>query len=142
MITILFLLPLIALVLLPFVPRTRVSDFTLATTIVIFLYSIYMSLLLDNSSTFQFLKTYAVFNTSFTFGVDGISMVFIVLTAFILPICVLVSRESIKMEVKQFYFCLLSIELLLFGVFTVLDILGFYVVYEAILIPMVLIIGV
>jgi NADH-quinone oxidoreductase subunit M len=69
-------------------------------------------------------------------------MAFILLTAFILPICVMVSREAIKMEVKQFYFCLLSIELLLFAVFSVLDILGFYVVYEAILIPMVLIIGV
>lgn len=142
MITTLFLIPLIALVLLPLVPNSRASDFTLAATIVAFLYTVYLSLLIDNTSTFQFVKSYAFFNTSFTFGIDGISMAFILLTAFILPICVLVSREAIKMEVKQFYFCLLSIELLLFGVFSVLDILGFYVVYEAILIPMVLIIGV
>lgn len=128
--------------LLPLVPHSRVNDFTLATTVIAFLFSVYMSLLIDSSSTFQFITTYSVFNTSFTFGIDGISMAFILLTAFILPICVMVSREAIKMEVKQFYFCLLSIELLLFAVFSVLDILGFYVVYEAILIPMVLIIGV
>ncbi len=142
MISILFLIPLTALVLLPLVPHSRVNDFTLATTVIAFLFSVYMSLLIDSSSTFQFITTYSVFNTSFTFGIDGISMAFILLTAFILPICVMVSREAIKMEVKQFYFCLLSIELLLFAVFSVLDILGFYVVYEAILIPMVLIIGV
>jgi len=142
MISILFLIPLVALALLPLIPSSRASDFTLASTVIIFLYTVYLSLLVDSTATFQFLESFSIFNTSFTFGIDGISMAFILLTAFILPICVLVSRESIKFEVKQFYFCLLAIELLLFGVFSVLDILGFYVVYEAILIPMVLIIGV
>ena len=69
-------------------------------------------------------------------------MVFILLTAFIFPICVLVSQDYIKTGIKKFYWSLLSIEVLLFGVFTILDLLGFYVIYEGILIPMVLIIGI
>ena len=123
-------------------PSRRASDIALITTVVSFLYTVYLSLLVDNTSTFQFLHSFSVFNASFTLGIDGVSMAFVLLTAFIMPICVLVSREYIKMGVKQFYWCLVSIELLLFAVFTVLDVLGFYVVYEAILIPMVLIIGV
>jgi len=123
-------------------PSRRASDIALITTVASFLFTVYLSLLVDSTSSFQFLHSFSVFNASFTLGIDGISMAFVLLTAFIMPICVLVSREYIKMGVKQFYWCLISIELLLFAVFTVLDVLGFYVVYEAILIPMVLIIGV
>jgi NADH:ubiquinone oxidoreductase subunit 4 (subunit M) len=73
-------------------------------------------------------------------GVDGISMAYVLLTAALMPITVLVS--NIQQEIKKYYFSLISIELLLFGVFTIQDILGFYVAYEAILIPMIIIIGV
>jgi NADH:ubiquinone oxidoreductase subunit 4 (subunit M) len=59
-----------------------------------------------------------------------------------MPITILVSRDSIKQELKPYYFSLISIELLLFGVFSIFDLIGFYIAYEAILIPMIIIIGV
>lgn len=91
------------LVIIPLMPSRRTSDIALITTVASFLYTVYLSLLIDNTSSFQFLHSFSVFNTSFTLGIDGISMAFLLLTAFIMPICVLVSRDYIKMGVKQFY---------------------------------------
>lgn len=76
------------------------------------------------------------------FGVDGISLVFIALTALLMPISILVSYDSIKFMEKSFILCMIGMELLLMGVFTVIDILGFYVLFEGVLIPMYIIIGV
>jgi NADH-quinone oxidoreductase subunit M len=76
------------------------------------------------------------------FGTDGISMVFIVLTTLLIPICILVSWESIRYMEKAFILNLIAIEVLLIGVFTVIDLLGFYILFEGILIPMYLIIGI
>lgn len=76
------------------------------------------------------------------FGVDGISIFFIILTALLTPICVLISLKSIKYLIKEFLLCLLFIEVLLMGVFTILDLVGFYILFEGILIPMFLIIGI
>lgn len=75
-------------------------------------------------------------------GVDGISIFFIILTALLMPICILISVKSIKYLIKEFLLCLLFLEVLLIGVFSVLDLVGFYVLFEGILIPMFLIIGV
>lgn len=75
-------------------------------------------------------------------GIDGISILYIVLTALLIPICILVSWDTIKIFKKEYIICLLSIELLLIGVFSVLDILGFYICFEGVLIPMFLIIGI
>ena len=75
-------------------------------------------------------------------GIDGISILYIVLTALLIPICILVSWDSIKIFKKEFIISLISIELLLIGVFSVLDILGFYICFEGVLIPMYLIIGI
>lgn len=75
-------------------------------------------------------------------GIDGISILYIVLTALLIPICILVSWDTIKIFKKEFIISLISIELLLIGVFSVLDILGFYICFEGVLIPMYLIIGV
>ena len=76
------------------------------------------------------------------FGLDQISIPFILLTALLTPICILVSWKSIKYLVKEFIVCLLIIHLLLVGVFTSLNILLFYILFEIILIPMFIIIGV
>jgi len=90
----------------------------------------------------QYEESYNIIGKIFVVGLDGISLNFILLTAFILPICVLTSYKSITTFIKEFFICLLSIEVLLFGVFTVMDLLGFYILYEGVLIPMFLIIGV
>lgn len=76
------------------------------------------------------------------FAVDGISVFFILLTALLTPICILISWKSIKFLIKEFMLCLLVIEMLLIGVFSILDLVGFYVLFEGVLIPMFLIIGI
>ena len=74
------------------------------------------------------------------FGVDGLSYCFLLLVILLLPICILVSWESIKFLVWEFLICLFVLSWLLVGVFTILDILGFYILFEAVLIPMFLIV--
>nr|YP_654372.1 NADH dehydrogenase subunit 4 [Nematostella sp. JVK-2006]ABG02346.1 NADH dehydrogenase subunit 4 [Nematostella sp. JVK-2006] len=76
------------------------------------------------------------------FAVDGISLFFLVLTALLIPICILISWNSIKFLLKEFLLCLLFLEVLLMGVFSALDLLLFYILFEGILIPMFLLIGV
>ena len=76
------------------------------------------------------------------FAVDGLSIYLVLLTALLVPICVLISWRSIVWMVKEYVLCLLVIELLLVGVFTIMDLIGFYVLFESVLIPMFLIIGV
>lgn len=76
------------------------------------------------------------------FAVDGLSIYFVVLTALLIPICMLISWLSIEWMVKEYVLCLLVVELLLVGVFTIMDLFGFYLLFESVLIPMFLIIGV
>jgi NADH-quinone oxidoreductase subunit M len=76
------------------------------------------------------------------FGVDGISLIYIILTSILIPICVLISFTSIKYLIKEYLICLLLLEELLLGVFSVTDLVLFYVLFEGILIPMFLLIGI
>ena len=78
----------------------------------------------------------------FLFGVDGISLLFIVLTCLLIPICLLASWDSIKIFNREYLLCFIGLLIILIGVFSVLDILGFYILFEAVLIPMFLVIGV
>nr|YP_009413537.1 NADH dehydrogenase subunit 4 [Zoanthus sansibaricus]ASM81635.1 NADH dehydrogenase subunit 4 [Zoanthus sansibaricus] len=75
-------------------------------------------------------------------AVDGISLFFFILTALLIPICILISWNSIKYLLKEFLLCLLFLEILLMGVFSALDLLLFYILFEGILIPMFLLIGI
>jgi NADH-quinone oxidoreductase subunit M len=75
-------------------------------------------------------------------GVDGISMLFIILTTFLMPFCILASWKSIQVRVKEYMIAFLVLETLMIGVFCALDLVMFYVFFEAGLIPMFLIIGV
>ncbi|NNU15255.1 NADH-quinone oxidoreductase subunit M [Parvularcula sp. ZS-1/3] len=75
-------------------------------------------------------------------GVDGISVLFVFLTAFIMPICILASWSSIKTRVSDYMIAFLVLETAIMGVFTALDLVLFYVYFEASLIPMFLIIGI
>lgn len=74
-------------------------------------------------------------------GVDGISMWLVILTAFLVPLSVLVSWKSIHDRVKEFFVLLLLLEMAMIGVFLALDMFLFYVFWEATLIPMALLIG-
>ena len=75
-------------------------------------------------------------------GVDGISMLFVVLTAFLMPLCILASWQSIEVRVKEYMIAFLVLETLMLGVFCALDLILFYLFFEGGLIPMFLIIGV
>ena len=75
-------------------------------------------------------------------GVDGISIFFIILTTFLIPLCILASYKSITFAIQEFLVLFILLEILLIFVFTVLDIILFYIFFESVLIPMVLIIGV
>lgn len=82
------------------------------------------------------------FNINYHMGVDGISILFVVLTALLTPICILVSWRSINTKVNQYMASFLALEGFVIGVFCALDFALFYVFWEAMLIPMFLIIGV
>ena len=75
-------------------------------------------------------------------GVDGISMPFVLLTTFLMPICIAASWTSIQNRVKEYMIAFLVLETLMIGVFVALDLVLFYLFFEGGLIPMFLIIGV
>ena len=79
---------------------------------------------------------------SYKMGVDGISILFVLLTTFIMPICILASWDAIKTRVADYMIAFLVLETLMIGVFCALDLFLFYVFFEGSLIPMFLIIGV
>ena len=79
---------------------------------------------------------------TYSLGVDGISLLFIFLTALLGWICVVASWEAIDTKVKEFMISLLVMQSLMLGVFSAMDLFLFYVFWEAMLIPMYLIIGV
>ena len=110
-----------------------------------FFLAIFLWYLFDPTiSEFQFIEKRVWIKNfiNFQIGVDGISILFIVLTAFITPICILSAINSIKFRIKDFLIALLLMETLMIGVFCSLDLVIFYLFFEGGLIPMFLIIGV
>ena len=97
-----------------------------------------------NTADFQFIEEANWINgfIRFKFGIDGISILFIVLTAFITPICIISCISSIKKRLKEFLIAILVLETFMIGVFCSLDLVIFYLFFEAGLIPMFLIIGI
>ena len=75
-------------------------------------------------------------------GVDGISVLFVLLSTLLTPICVLASWEAIQSRVKEYMIAFLVLETLMVGMFCALDFFVFYIFFEGVLIPMFLIIGV
>jgi NADH-quinone oxidoreductase subunit M len=116
----------------------------LATTLATFALSIVMLANFHPSETgFQFLEDFAAFSgIHYRMGVDGISVLFVVLTAFLMPICIAASWKSIDKRVGEYMIAFLLLEVLVIGVFTALDIILFYVFFEFSLVPMFLIIGI
>jgi NADH-quinone oxidoreductase subunit M len=79
---------------------------------------------------------------SYRMGVDGISMLFVILTTFLMPLCILASWESVQVRLKEYMIAFLVLESMMIGVFCALDLVLFYVFFEGGLIPMFVIIGV
>ncbi|SFB70944.1 NADH-quinone oxidoreductase subunit M [Bosea sp. CRIB-10] len=93
---------------------------------------------------FQMVETHAWVSDiiKFKLGVDGFSFPFVVLTAFLMPFCILASWTSVKKRVREYMVAFLILETLMIGVFVALDLVLFYLLFEAGLIPMFLIIGI
>jgi len=110
-----------------------------------FFLSIFLWFIFDETtSDFQFIEKKNWINglISFQLGIDGISILFILLTTFIAPICIFSVIHSIKFKIKDFLIAILLMETLMLGVFCSLDLVVFYLFFEAGLIPMFLIIGI
>lgn len=147
-----FAIPLVGILVLGVLPFRKLEDrlkgkqWALFIAVLTFLESIRLWISFDNSSCeFQYqikLTWIESFNIAPVFALDGISLVFVVLTTLLIPVCLLASWDSIKILEKEYLICFLALELLLIGVFTVLDLFGFYLLFEGVLIPMFLIIGV
>ena len=99
----------------------------------------------QTSAKFQFvekLEWMPQFGISYHMGVDGISLLFVMLTTLLTPICILASWDSIKDRVKEFMISFLILETFMIGMFCALDLFVFYIFFEAVLIPMFIIIGI
>lgn len=106
-------------------------------------------ILFNKRIDFQLLTQYYWIDKSFNlnwgkiiFSVDGLSLFFIGLSILLIPICIIMSRKAINHLKKEFLISLFIILILLIGVFTTMDIVIFYILFEGILIPMFLIIGI
>ncbi|MEM9733501.1 MAG: NADH-quinone oxidoreductase subunit M [Pseudomonadota bacterium] len=128
------------------VARRNVRFVALFTTVVTFIVSLGIWYNFDNSqSGFQMVEKVGWIREggiSYHMGVDGISMLFVILTTFLMPFCILASWEAIEHRVREYMIAFLVLETLMIGVFCALDIVLFYVFFEAGLIPMFIIIGV
>jgi len=118
----------------------------LATSIATFILSVPLFTEFDKSTyKMQFAEKHSWitnWNIHYFLGVDGISVLFILLSTLIAILCVLISWEAIKTKVKEFYISILLTTAFMIGVFCSLDFFLFYLFWEAMLIPMFLIIGV
>tara|TARA_B100000787_G_scaffold156850_1_gene133241 strand:+ start:3060 stop:4541 length:1482 start_codon:yes stop_codon:yes gene_type:complete len=146
----LILLPTIGSIFLFFIKDKKKNSSTaknvaLFTSVVNFLISIYLWILFDSSiSNFQFVEERVWIKgfVNYKVGIDGISILFIILTTFITPLCILSVNNSIKTRLRDFLIAILIMESFMIGVFCSLDLVVFYLFFEAGLIPMFLIIGI
>ncbi len=118
----------------------------LLTTLFTFALSLLLVFNFDkNTASFQFVEHVEWiegYNIAYHLGVDGISLFFIMLTTFLMPICILAGWNAIKTRVREYMIAFLLLESLTIGVFCSLDFVLFYLFFEAVLIPMFLIIGI
>ena len=146
----LILLPAIGSLFLFFSKSNNKNNLTvkyvaLFSSLVNFFLSIYLWYLFDtNISEFQFVedRSWLVGLVNYKVGVDGISILFIILTTFITPLCIISVNNTIKVRLRDFLIAILIMESFMIGVFCSLDLVVFYLFFEAGLIPMFLIIGI
>ena len=149
LLTYILLLPLLGSFLLAITKSTNqklLRLIALNISCLTFILSLLLWVFFDKSiGTFQFVNKFLwipVLNVNFTMGIDGISLFFILLTTLLIPLCLLVSWDSIKFNVKEYLLAFLIMEFFLIGVFCILDLFLFYIFFESVLIPMFLIIGI
>jgi NADH-quinone oxidoreductase subunit M len=137
------LLGVLAILLMPAANNAR--WIALITTIVTFVLSLLVWANFNPANPgFQLVEKYNWLGggISYHMGVDGISMLFVVLTAGLMPFCIAASWESVQTRVAEYMIAFLVLETMMIGVFCALDLVLFYVLFEGGLIPMFLIIGI
>jgi len=147
--TILTFLPLAGALVLLFVPRQQealIRYFTLVLTLAVFLLSLPLFTAFDGANSgFQFEENRSWIPSAgigYHLGVDGISLLMVMLTAFLTPLVILSSWRSVTKKVKEYMIMFLVLETAMLGVFLSLDLVLFYLFWEGMLIPMYFIIGV
>jgi NADH-quinone oxidoreductase subunit M len=142
-------LPLFACLVLVFTNKTEINfirNFSLFWSLLILNVCVTLLFFFDTTSThFQFLETTSWFssiNINIVLGIDGLSLIMILLTAFLIPVCILLCwNKSLTNQAKEYSIAFFGLEAILFCVFSSLDLMLFYILFEAVLIPMYLIIG-
>jgi proton-translocating NADH-quinone oxidoreductase chain M len=145
----LILCPVLGSIILLFIPNSRIRLIRLiglCASLITFLYSLVLWIQFDPSTAkFQFVESLRWLpyeNIHFYLGIDGISLFFVILTTFLIPICILVGWSGMRSYGKEYIIAFLICEFLMIAVFCMLDLLLFYVFFESVLIPMFIIIGV
>jgi NADH:ubiquinone oxidoreductase subunit 4 (subunit M) len=145
----LLLFPLVGALVIACIPSWKVraiKTIALCTSLINFIVACGLWLVFDNSTAkFQFVEHIGwlpFFNMNAYIGIDGISLFFIVLTTFLVPVCLLVGWVNISKHIKEYCLAFLVLETCMLAVFCMLDLLLFYVFFESVLLPMFLIIGV
>ena len=117
-----------------------IKIYSLVVSTAVFGLSMYLFMMFNPANPeYQFMERFQWvkdFNTFYLLGVDGISILMVILTAFIFPVTILGVWNSVNKRTKEFFFLLLLLQGGLFGVFLSLDLILFYVFWELILIPM------
>lgn len=145
--SVLTFLPLAGVVLLPFLKGDSVAKiWALLVTLATAALSLPLYGAFDvTTAKYQFCETtpwIPSLNINYTLGIDGISLLLVLLTTLLMPLCILCSWRAISSRVKEFMACILIMETAMLGVFMALDFVLFYIFWEAMLIPMFLLIGI
>jgi proton-translocating NADH-quinone oxidoreductase chain M len=142
-------IPLYAAIFILFIDSKNLEymkKVALGASMFTFVLSLGLWVLFDRSTAvFQFREYWQWLdqvNINFNLGIDGISLFFVILTTLLVPLCLLASWNSIKIHVKEYLIAFLVMETLLIIVFSIMDLLLFYVFFESVLIPMFLIVGI
>jgi len=147
--TVVLFAPLVGMFVLLFIPRQReeaIRRVALGTTLVTLVLAVLLALAMNHADPGLQLVTYynwiPAWGISYYVGVDGLSILLVLLTAFIMPASILVSWDSIKDRVKLYYVFMLLLECAMIGVFVAQDLFLFYIFWEVTLVPMYFLIGI
>ncbi|KAJ1681557.1 hypothetical protein LUZ63_023222 [Rhynchospora breviuscula] len=139
----LILCPVLGSIILLFIPNSSIRLIRLiglCVSLLTFLYSLVLWIKFDPSTAkFQFVESVRWLpyeNIHLYMGLDGLSLFFVILTTFLIPICILVGWSGMRSNGKEYIIAFLICEFLMIAVFCMLDLLLFYVFFESVLIPM------
>ncbi len=151
LLSVIIFLPLIGSIIILFIKEDDVTSnnikwSALLTSIGTFILSLTLWFQFDYlNPSYQFeekFRWFDDFNFYYHIGVDGVSLFMILLSTFLTPICILASWSNVKKRIKEYMLAFLFLETVMIGMFASVDILLFYIFFEAVLIPMYLIIGI